>query len=722
VQRLLDLPVLRLLALALGLLGALAAVHVYLSPALDLTTPGLTVPRADGRHVLFFLVDGLRPEDADDPRLTFLAPYREHGFVADIEPCMDRLTVPCASEMFVGVASGGLLGAAQNLTRTGNSLSNNLFADLRARGLKVGAAHHGELGAFSSWFDEEYRARAGQEEAVLGMMSRGLDLVVYHHTGLDEVAHKTRVTSKKYAAGLAELDALGRRLLDALPADWELVVAGDHGHTTNGRHLTGLDVPTRFMASADVFQPKAFAERLPIATYRYLLGARFGVLPPPAYAGTDLAELLPSGTVIRASAEGRAYEGEPHPGPWPWWAALPSLALAGLAVGWLGGGATAWKAAALVAGGGLGAGLGYPALVAWAHQNTGLARWDYLLALATFGAAAVATRRGRGEAAWYAVLAAYAVLAPGTVYSYGLYRNVITLAVLLLLPSFLRAWRRPDADRVRLASLLLLSLGALQLADSAHVRQFAIQRFPKLDRTPGFVLALAWGAVSLRVLPGRAGWLAAVATGLGASGLYLFEGWELLPLTLLTGACMLGAPAALPLVVGQVAVSWYGAAAAGGLACDTLVMLCLTEFARGGAPAWVVPGAAVALSYHSLSFTTRLRTSGLDFAFAQPWFPGDWHERLWWLVGVAAAIKILVGPFLVIGAARLDAAGRERAGMLALLRALTLPFFVGGFLLAAGNPPRWRLMELVDEHVGWFVLVAVFTGWGWRRTRTRAAT
>ena len=91
----------------------LAAIHGYLSPPQAATTPGTTVPLAHPPpKMLAIFVDGLRPENVDPLQVPVLWRRKTEGFYAEVEPCYDRLTVPCLHEAFTGTVNSGLLGAA----------------------------------------------------------------------------------------------------------------------------------------------------------------------------------------------------------------------------------------------------------------------------------------------------------------------------------------------------------------------------------------------------------------------------------------------------------------------------------------------------------------------------------------------------------------------------------------------------------------------------------
>jgi hypothetical protein len=88
------------------------SVHLFLTRNQGAMGAGQAVTPAPTRKVFVLAVDGLRPEDANDPRLTFLAPMRDNGFRAVVESCMEALTVPCVNEMFSGIIIALLSGIA----------------------------------------------------------------------------------------------------------------------------------------------------------------------------------------------------------------------------------------------------------------------------------------------------------------------------------------------------------------------------------------------------------------------------------------------------------------------------------------------------------------------------------------------------------------------------------------------------------------------------------
>ncbi|MFZ5479950.1 MAG: hypothetical protein ACOZNI_24510 [Myxococcota bacterium] len=700
------------LALAAALLlGFYAAVHVHLAPDRPEQAPGVVSTPIEPVKLFVYFVDGLRPKNVVPATLPTLAALKEQGLYAEVEPCYDRLTVPCMREALTGTESAGLLGAWENLVSGGGRAESNLLADVAATGRTIGVVHHGELAAFSRWMTEDYRGKQ-RREALARFLARGYDLVLYHHVDFDETLHKHKVGSRRYNEALATLERESAEVLPSLPPEYRTVVIGDHGHTRSGRHILGLDVPTVLIAQPGLFDPAPFPDRVPITTYRYLLGAWLGILPPPQYEGLDLARRLPEGSALRADAEARTYRGAPRrPAGLPVWGVgiaglLGALAVAALPVAHrLLGTAGVLLAAA--------SGAMYPSWIPLVHYSKRSKYFEESLLLAVALLAFAGLRLGRSRALAAGALALPFLLLPGTLYNYGLFQSLPGLLVVATVLFAVPVRARTAGKGSAAALLFATSVGAWAIAD-VNPKNFVLASYRTLEDLWPLASVPAWAAIAAAWEEGtprrRVG--AGVLAAVGASGLVPVEGYALAPLTV-AAAIAWFRPAMLPVALAWVSVPYWGEGGAMGVAICVAMMIAIARMAAPDAELrdGFVPAVAAVLVYLTFGLTAGLRTNGLDFNFAVAWFPtGGWGERLWWIVGIATLVKVLTPGLLVARVAeRFGAVPDLRAGAtpLVLLRLAAGAAFLAGMLAATDEPAQARLLELVEDGIAWWLALAV---------------
>jgi len=697
-------------ALVLQAVFLVATHRSIASSAAAATEPGILVEDVDTK-LFILIVDSLRPDNA--AALPFLKPYVSSGFFAVMEPCIDRLTIPCLQEAFNGAETFGLDGVLQNMVTSDRASPSNLFADIQASGRRVGVIHQGELEGFSDWFDLEHTAEHERPATAARWISEGVDVIVYDYTAFDSVTHRHGAGSRRYRRALRELNREVTPLLDQLGPEYEVVVFGDHGHTDTGRHIQGLDVPTMFFSSGATFGGSALKERISLSSVRYLIGARLGILPPTHYQGAELADRLAPDTALRRAADAQHFEPRSRSSGFVWWGVLPVIGLIALAAR-----AAPRRWAAGVAGAGVLAflaGCAYLPVVSVVHYNKAI---PVELPVIAAGVAALAwligRAAGRGDRGLIAALAVMMVALPGTTYAYGLYQSVVPLlavaAAALLLP---RAYAA--RDRGALLPIFVLAVTTVLLWDVVVIN-FAVQRYKLLAVLPSATGALLWAGLAALTLPGpaHAGRRAAagIVAGVGALGLGALPALITAPLTAACLVVALKRPAWLPLVAAWAVPLWYSPADAAGIACCVGLawsIARLTPATWSGRDTFL-PLVILALAYVSFAFSIKLRIVGIDFTYATRWFSGDWHEKLWLVIALAVVIKVAVPVVMVAHA--VQRAGPVRVRPAATLAALTRlacgTVFVLGMIVTAQDVPRFRLLDLLEDNaMVWTVLLAL---------------
>lgn len=705
-----------------GLLVALAltfvffqSVHRFLSPPEIGGEAGQIVPQATTRKLFLFVVDGLRPEDAADPRLTFLEPYRTHGFSAEVEPCLECLTIPCISEALTGTTTTGLLGAYYNLVSGGDPHASSLFADVITSGRRTAVVDQKEYRGFSDALTRQYHGK-NEWKTVKGYVKAGIDFIVWHYGDLDDVGHHHKVGTKGYNKGLDRLDAAARTLVATLPPAYRLVIAGDHGHTSTGRHVFGLDVPTTFLSDGATFGSAPVAGRLPISTYRYLLGAELGILPPDRYDGANLADRLPPGSALRAAAKARVYVGPDRPAPG--WVACAALLLGALAVWAAPGSLRGWVALGIALA--VSRGWTYLSALPIVHNaGTTLPHVREWMVGPLFVAGAIGWLFRRDARPLLLILLLAAMALPATLYEYGFFQalpySLFGVTLLLTLP---RLWKADEPIVGRWLLPLLALTGAWYLMNKVGVINFAITGFPRLKALPTWAVPLAWASLSAAM---ARGWkwrlLAGTLAGLGASGLVDVNGY---PLAFLTAAILVSAirfPAALPTLSAWAALPWYGRSSTGVVCCVVFaVAACRLAWGDPRLRQWFVPVVTTAIAWYSLAYTAGLRSNGLDFDFAIHWFPGDLHFRFWPVIALATLVKVLLAPVLVVlGVQRFCGPVDRRAiAPMVYIRLAGIAAGLAGLLVRSASPPRYWVIEQVEDMVAWLLVLGVVLVATWR--------
>ena len=269
-------------ALAAGLLFGVAVERALGDRLWVVDTPA--PPRdPSGRRLYLLIIDSLAAENIEHlPSLRALA---DEGFSAVMDPCADAFTAPCVREALTGRPVFSLLSMLENFGVTRPDPGPNLLADARRAGLRAAFVSDGDLETWRGLADTDLQAREpfDPRQVELGLQAaREHDLVIHHWVWHDVETHHARRGSERYLASLARTDKVIHKLLRGLPRGVDLMVMGDHGHTSDGRHVQGLDVPTRVVVSSPNLQPLRPDGRVPLTAARFLAGAVTGLASPAA--------------------------------------------------------------------------------------------------------------------------------------------------------------------------------------------------------------------------------------------------------------------------------------------------------------------------------------------------------------------------------------------------------------------------------------------------------
>lgn len=709
------------------------------------TTP--VAPDARGRRLYVLVVDSFSVADA--AQVPAYQDLVRRGLSAQVEPCLERITYMCIRDALTGRTNFSLFGLFQNWGVAARDPGANLLRDARAAGRSVAMVSAGDIAPFHRDTDKHRvfhdRWTPLELEAALDYVDQGADLVLHHSIWHDVAAHHDAVGSAPYQASLRWIDTLIDGVVRGLPADMDLLVAGDHGHSDDGRHVQGQDIPTVMVLVSPRVAPQRIEARIPISALRFLAGAVLGLPSSGAEREPQWADwLAPTGAASSRSLAASSH-GETPMG-WPVGVALVAFGFAAVVAAQAG-----WPAALLALGLGAAMGLSFPWLLGAYHFPGDLPRLFNVLWLppAIVGAVVLLWRWSwsatvRALAGWGAValVALYPVMA-----HYGLIKNLHNAVVPVLIACALANAACASAPWRRAA---WLGLGALAVFGWVELDDFGIFNVEITDyRFVAWLPAATWaralcfagGSAALQWAlepPGRPdGWLA-LRLGLAAvfgSGLVpLPSVLGLLPLLGLLVALGAGSP-----VLRQ--WTWISLLAAApllfndGRQLGLMATLCL-----GVVGLWLVaPGRALAperrnaaavvlvgTGYLGMVWAFGLSITGVDYTFTLRWLPGLWHERLWWLVGLATTVKCVVVP-LALGALARVWLGDElhpvlrRATSLLLLRATLVAAFAAAWMAWAGPASGGIRLAVVVQEVLYALLVGIslYVGAG-RASRARA--
>ncbi len=704
-----------------------------------------------GRRLFVLILDSLDVRDAEAmPAFQALA---ARGLSATVEPCLERITYVCVKEALTGRSAFSLFGVLRNFGTASADPGANLFRDAQAAGRSVALMSAGDLVPFhvDTTVSIQHKDRYRPEETEQALAwAQTHDLTLYHYIWHDSVSHHDEVGTPAYKASLAAMDAIVLQVATGLPDDVDLIITGDHGHSDDGRHVQGQDIPTRLVALSPNIQPGALPDRFPISGVRFLAAASTGLWTDQMDWDPAWTRLLSPGVSpqTRALVEaGAASDARGFP---------IGLALVGVAMVALAGWAAGPWAALLVALFGVGLGVGFEPWLDVMHFPRGHKRvheqwWKvpayFALAGALFGRSFTRMWAGAALSVVLGLLLLYPVP-----HHYGVLKNTPWLGTALLLSSVLvLGWR----SRLPLGKLLL----AVLMAELAFYGWFELQDFkvfnleitdweasewlrqaPRLGALFTALLAAGVHAALDRHGPARDRAIAIGLSAVGAAGIIrLPDAVYILPMLSLTAGLFTRAPWRGRLIA--ISFAWfvpfcYGAARGYGL-YGTLGLMAIGLWLLSlradrpmdeAATRWWQLSAALTVmvaAYAGFAWTFGLSIAGIDYTFMVKWMPGRWHERLWWLIFIGTTLKAmapaLIGAELARGllGARAEAVIDDVARY-AWLRATVVYVFALSWVIVSAEAAGLRLAAIVQDGFYW-TLMGLFAVGAFRLGRPRAA-
>lgn len=234
-------------------------------PAAACSFPGRTEER---RRLVIGIVDSLRAETALDPGvMPWLAQHKDQALWGRMQPCLSQLSLLCFRTIFEG--SEPLLVTGFHNFSGMQVQAPSLVHRLAARGVRVAAVAdqafiklYAPSLAVHAMFEDRPRGTDrdafGRQKTFEWLSDPSLDVIVSHVIDTDATAHRYGVGAPEYVEKFKEADSFLQQVASRLGPRDSMIVLGDHGHSPEGHHSSGIPATTVVVASGPWF-PKGGA-------------------------------------------------------------------------------------------------------------------------------------------------------------------------------------------------------------------------------------------------------------------------------------------------------------------------------------------------------------------------------------------------------------------------------------------------------------------------------
>jgi broad specificity phosphatase PhoE len=682
-------------------------------------------------RLVIFWIDSLAQEEAENPQLMprmHERIAREGALHGPVRACADAVSVPCFMAMITGVDRFSVFALGRNFGGSRGALEGSVLQALQSRNKRIGylgvPMFKDVLDGLEVKIIEQNAPDAPTIGRALTLLEREhLDLVIIHLHETDDYAHRLGPDSATYKGALQKVDVeIDRAFARLRPSDHAMIM-GDHGHTSDGRHFAGLDVPTYAaffgpLTRRNVERPMALTDYG--AVWGRLFGVQFGERSwvddyfddKPLLAVSELPS-LPAGA------------------PTPLWAGILCVAIGAMTTlsGELYRVVQARHAAAL------------PFLLIFATSVRLGASWLFirplisflplwqclLIVLATGVMGGIILRKafaGQDGFRFPIFFLAAALLSIPTVYKYGgAFAAMTWLGIGILWLAF-RALRQGQLQRAAALALLWVPLYTIY---NPAVRSFSVRWFHVYSEwIPEYasIACVAWLFCAL-VIPAHK------ATDTRPLAIGVFVGlsfaalrgvvpawWFALPCGLAAPLCFwaLRRPAVMAWALAcSIPALWFfaeGDAVALGPTAAVLVLWSALPLAYRREPPLVRALVLVTLIWMTFWASMGCRLTGVTFNFFFAWLPADVPVTRTWLphafytlakyvlppaLGFALALRT-TGSSLLQLRPLLDAIARARLGLVIA--------FTSAFSFASPDAGPFITADVVQEAALWMILVA----------------
>lgn len=297
------------IVLSLGIFALATTARVNRTQAGKVSAVPVEQVRPVERTVLVF-IDSLSREVATNaeimPTLGHLA---REGVSFDVEPCRDQLTYLCLRAAFTGHDDSSLLAVSDNFRPNREGPPDSLLSAVSDQGKRIAVIGASDFHPYRRWLASE-RELSKQAESVENVSAQLRDalqsnpqIIVVALASGDMIAHAHGTQSKQYAAAFRRIDATVAAVAAIAGVQSNLVVFGDHGHDTSGRHLPGTEAKTWAVYVGPAFR-QGVKSSIDITDHRAVLGTLLGVPTEPVYRGLALSSVFDAGWVARTFSRG----------------------------------------------------------------------------------------------------------------------------------------------------------------------------------------------------------------------------------------------------------------------------------------------------------------------------------------------------------------------------------------------------------------------------------
>jgi len=253
------------------------------------------------QRLVIGIVDSLRAETALDPTvMPWLSHRTQDALWGRMQPCLSQLSLLCFRTMFEG--SEPLLVTGFHNFSGMDVQAPSLVHRLATRGVRVAAVadqafiklYRPSL-AEHAMFEERPagvgRDEFGRDKTFAWLGDPSLDVIVSHVIDTDGIAHRHGVGPPEYVEKFREADSFLAAVAGRLGPRDSMIVLGDHGHSKEGHHSSGIPAATLFVATGPWF-PQGRRVDTSMATTYFLAGAVTCETTPTRYTGQQPFDAL----------------------------------------------------------------------------------------------------------------------------------------------------------------------------------------------------------------------------------------------------------------------------------------------------------------------------------------------------------------------------------------------------------------------------------------------